>query len=193
MKINKVTNEIDKIKKPTVIGISGFGGSGKTTFADQLANYYKAPVIPVDSFCLNSSLNDFHLWEIMDYKRLEQEVLLPFTDGQSPIKYGIFSDGKNKVTKTTEIQHDGIIIIEDVGLFRPSLMKYFSYTIWIDAPMEESIFRGKKRDREVWKNPKDEMWDGVWKANDQEYLQEFKPKETANIIIENSEKTTSMS
>ena len=64
-------------------------------------------------------------------------------------------------------------------------LKYFVYKIWVDCPIGEGIARGKKRDREVYHNPQDESWDGVWKKNDEEYVKNFRPKEYADIIINN--------
>jgi len=117
--------------------------------------------------------------------RLEKEVLQPFLQEKDPIRYGHFNWDENKITETKEIPHTGYLIIEGVGLFRSELLKYFAYKIWVDCPMGEGIARGKKRDREVYHNPQDENWDGVWKKNDKECLENFQPKESADIVINN--------
>ena len=121
----------------------------------------------------------------MDFDRLEREVLIPFSTGMKRINYGGYHWGENKITETKSVEHGGLIIIEGVGLFRPELLKYFSYKIWVDCPQEIAIVRGKRRDREVHKNPQDEKWDGTWKRNDEEYFNTYKPKEIADLIISN--------
>ena len=83
------------------------------------------------------------------------------------------------------VPHEGVIIVEGVGLFRPELMKYFAYTIWIDVPIDVAIARGKKRDREEYDSPNDELWDGMWKKNDEEYVAAFKPQEVADFVYSN--------
>lgn len=65
-------------------------------------------------------------------------------------------------------------------------MHYFSYTIWMDCPVEEATARGKKRDREDYHSPQDELWDGIWKENDVQYDEMYKPREMADVIVSNA-------
>ena len=46
----EIISRIKSLKTPAIIAISGFGGSGKTTYADLLAKELNAPVISIDSF-----------------------------------------------------------------------------------------------------------------------------------------------
>ncbi len=182
----EVTEKIKSLPIPKIIAISGFGGSGKTSFAKTLGEAIGAPVIGVDSFQKDGAFDTtYKLWEIMDFSRLEKEVLQPFLQNEKNISYGHFDVPTKSILEPTKISNTGQLIIEGVGLFRPELMKYFSYKIWIETPIEEAIARGKKRDREENHNPTDEQWDGIWKTNDIEYFETFKPKEKADIIVEN--------
>lgn len=183
----RLLNTIRNLSAPRLIGISGFGGSGKSSFAKKLGEALGAPVVGVDSFQKKGAFNtEFSLWEIMDYSRLEKEVLRPFVNNESLIRYGQFDAGSESISGTVEIENNGILIIEGVGLFRPELLKYFSYKIWVDVPVDQAVARGKKRDREGNGGPTDELWDGVWKDNDMQYLGAYKPKESADIVIDNS-------
>lgn len=178
--------KIRSFSKPTLIAISGFGGSGKSTTAQQLAHALGAPVVSVDSFQKKGAFDThFTLWEIMDFSRLEKEVLMPFSRGEQTIQYGHFDAKEEEISETREIQNNGLLIVEGVGLFRPELATYFTYKIWIDCPIEEAAARGKKRDREEYGNPTDELWDGVWKDNDREYFEIFKPAESADLLVPN--------
>lgn len=176
---------IQSLETPLIISISGFGGAGKSSFAERLGLALGAPVIGVDSFMKDRTSQEYSRWEIMDFDRLEKEVIRPFLSGTNPLSYGHFDWETNGVNLQKEVNHDGILIIEGVGLFRPELNEYFGYKIWVDCPMEEAIRRGKKRDREVYHNPQDESWDGVWKRNDREYLSAFNPKDAADRIVSN--------
>jgi uridine kinase len=121
----------------------------------------------------------------MDFDRLENEVLKPFWKNQKTIKYGHFDVPSKSISETIEINSNGTLIIEGVGLFRPKLHKYLTYKIWIDVPLEVAIARGKKRDKDEFHSPADGCWDGIWKENDIQYFDAFKPKDAADLIIQN--------
>jgi uridine kinase len=185
MKINdELLIKIKSLKKPALVAISGFGGSGKSTLANILSAELKAPVISIDSF--NKGLSEYSNWELMDFGRFEKEIIKPFYSQQDPIKYSHYSGESRERPEEKEIHHDGIIIVEGVGIFRPELMNKYSYSIWVDCSIDEATRRGKKRDKEVWNNPKDELWEGIWKRNDLEHLEKFKPKEIADSVIDNN-------
>jgi uridine kinase len=181
-----ILTKISSLPKPAIVGISGFGGSGKSTIAAQLGKELCAPVVGVDSFQKKGAFTTtFSMWNIMDFKRLEKEVLEPFSKGLD-VTYRHFDAEKEILLNTVTIPNKGMLIVEGVGLFRPELLKYFSYKIWIDMPIDMAIARGKKRDREEYGNPTDEQWDGVWKDNDLEYMRVCKPNEVADDLIDNS-------
>lgn len=163
-----VIKKILTLKTPAIIAVSGFGGAGKSTFSGELSGLIKASVICVDQFGVDRAIEDYTHWAGMDFDKLEKEVLVPFSEG-----------------KSGGVSNSDFLIIEGVGLFRPELLKYFTYKIWIDCPQGVANARGKKRDREVHKNPQDEKWDGPWKRNDDEYFNTYKPRDIADLVIYN--------
>ncbi len=181
-----LVDTLKQLSKPTLIGVSGFGGSGKSSIAKKLGELLNAPVVGVDSFQKKGAFDtSYSLWNIMDYARLEKEICIPFLRKDKAIRYEHFNAKDEMISETREIQNNGILIIEGVGLFRPELAKYFTVKIWVDCPIEEAIARGKKRDREEYGNPTDELWDGVWRKNDLEYYETFKPAELAEYTVLN--------
>jgi uridine kinase len=181
----EISEKIAALPKPAIVAISDFGGSGKSTAAHTLGEFFGAPVICIDKFSKDRTKEDFTHWEGMDFDRFESEVLIPFKAEENPIRYGHWDHGENSIVKTVEVPHEGLLIVEGVGLFRPHLLRHFDYKVWIECPQEEATARGKKRDREVHLNPQDEKWDGIWKRNDLEYFEDLKPKEKADAVIDN--------
>ncbi len=136
---------ISKIKKPMILGISGFGGSGKSSLAKEICLKFYIPVISIDSFQTKGLYDSkYKLWEIMDFKRLENSVLKPFLNKEKIIRYENFYPNLECITETVILENKGKIIIEGVGLFRPELLKYFTYKIWVDCEMETEIQEEKK-------------------------------------------------
>ena len=173
------------VPSPAIIAIPGFGGAGKSTLAAEIGRHLDAPVIGVDSFIRDRHLTEYTHWDLVDYERLDREVLVPFSTGRTPTKVGHFDWHTNQVTTYRALPDSSRIVVEGVGLFRPSLTRYFSLTIWIECPLDEAIRRGKKRDREVYDNPQDENWDGVWRRNDEEYERLYQPARIADAIHDN--------
>jgi len=182
-----IIETIQKLKMPYIIAISGFGGSGKSTFASLLASEIHAPIIGIDDFFRTTEYLNYARWEIYDFERLEREVIKPFLSGSTILSYRAFDWEKNELTGFKTTQVDEVLIVEGVGLFRPELMKYFSYTIWIECPIEIAIERGKKRDRNMYGVSQDEKWDGIWRDNEMQCYREFDPMENAERVIKYNE------
>ena len=179
----EIVNSISMLKNPAIIGISGFGGSGKSTFAKVLASQLKVNCIGIDSFFKSKDTSEYQLWNIFDFKRLEEEVLKPYLSRECKISYGEFNWEENKVLKKSTIITNGLLIIEGVGIFRPEINNYFSYSIWIDCPIDIAIERGKKRDKEEYGINQDNNWDGIWKRNDLQCFDKFSPKIKSDCIV----------
>jgi uridine kinase len=176
---------IDALPAPAIIGVSGFGGSGKSTFAARLASRLKAEVVGADAFWTDKA--EYSLWECVDFARLVREVLLPVLNGAGAITFGQYDWAAKRITRATSVTVGRRMIVEGVGLFRPTLLRYFALRVWIDCPLDEAMRRGKKRDRDVYGSPQDEAWEGIWRRNDEEYARTFKPQETAHWIVGNRE------
>ncbi len=176
---------ISRLEPPAVIAVSGFGGAGKSSFAAALAVRIGAPVVGLDAFILSNTVARFARWEIVDFDRLEREVLRPFAAGE-PVCYGRFDWEKNRVGDRGELPVSGTLIVEGVGLFRPGLLEYFSLLVWVSCPLHEAIRRGKQRDREEYHHPQDEWWDGVWRENDEQCFHAYRPEEIAHFVVDNS-------
>ena len=114
---HELPQHIKALPLPSVMAISGFGGSGKSTFADLLAGFMNIPVISLDSFIIDQVATNYSNWECVDFRRLESEILIPFFNGDRVLEYGHFDWISNSVVKTKRIEHIGQIIVGGLGYF----------------------------------------------------------------------------
>lgn len=182
--IDRIIEKVKNLEKPVIIGISGFGGCGKSTLANSLNDKLNGAIIGVDSFCKTTDNNEYSMWDIMDYERLENEVLIPFYQGSS-VRYKPFDWENNALGQIKEVSSK-VLIIEGVGLFRPELMKYFKITVWIDCSIEEAIKRGNARDVNEYGVDNSTLWNGLWKENDMDCFNRYLPLENVDFIFEST-------
>lgn len=88
MQVKSIANNIkwaeSKHTYPVIIGVEGFGGSGKTTLSKQLMDAFSnAYTIHLDDFIVKSRLKE-PAWDtsVFDHARLERQVLKPAVDGK---------------------------------------------------------------------------------------------------------------
>lgn len=158
-----VIDEIKSNPSIKIIGISGFGGAGKSTAAALLADECNAKLVGIDSYQKSDEYYEYSYWEVMDYEKMKNEVIVPFLNQNSEEK----------------------LIIEGVGLFRPGLVDYFDYTIWVDVPLDEADSRGQKRDKEFYKNLHPQKFYDLWRENDKQCFEQYKPTQIADYILTN--------
>ena len=176
-----------QVPEARVIGISGHGGAGKSTYARRLAEVTGATVIGVDDFFARDPLPD-EAWDCIDFDLIRSAILLPVRSGETRLRFESYEYGSAKrlpqdLDLTPVSGGDLCLIVEGVGLFRPEIVPLLDHKIWIDCPLELAIEQGKRRDRIEYGVDNDAMWDSVWRANEENYVQRFNPVDVANQVI----------
>ncbi|HEX8001822.1 MAG TPA: hypothetical protein VF519_03920 [Mycobacteriales bacterium] len=131
-----------------IVGVDGFGGAGKSTFARALATAADAPLVHVDDFL---SWHDLTGW----WPRFEAEVLAPLLAGRDAT-YRVrdwdadeFGDALNG-TKTTPAAP--LVVVEGLTCTRRG--SPVTYAVWVEAPYDVCLARGIERDgeshRDLW-------------------------------------------
>jgi uridine kinase len=171
----------------TITGISGFGGSGKSTTADLLAEHLKdAFVARGDQFIVDRAMARCTDWSTFDRARLQKQLLDPFraTGTVHYQKYDWDIDGLGPWQEASGVRH---LIVEGVGLFHPSQIHQFDVRVWMDCPPRVATERAVARDRGQGE-PEDviALWYTIWAPNDADFFALYAPRERADVVIDSA-------
>ncbi|MBX9972027.1 AAA family ATPase [Cytobacillus firmus] len=184
----QLVRSIDSIPKKQLtllIGIDGCSGSGKCTFANKLKDKCSdVTVVHMDDFYLPSSqIIKTHpekkpIGADFDWKRVLNQVLEPISQNQEGHyqRYDWETDG---IAEWHTVPIGGIVIIEGVYSTRKEFAEKYDFTIWVDCPRELRHSRGLERDGEEARD----MWENNWMVSEDLYLEEHKPSERADLIV----------
>jgi len=151
---------------PMRVAIDGVDASGKTTFADQLAETLKRSSRQV----IRASVDNFHNPEQIrrskgslspegfyqdsyNYPALIENLLLPLgPDGSRQYSTAVFDYRMDKPTDDdikTAVE-DAILLMDGIFLLRPRLLPYWDLTIYLDADFKNTVLRGVTRDTSLF-------------------------------------------
>jgi uridine kinase len=157
-----------------LIGIDGPGAAGKSTLAGELGGVLGAHVVAADDFYLPTARRPERLADHYDWRRLEQEVLLPVLTDR-PVRYRRYDWTRDALAEWHAVPAGRPVIVEGVYVLRPGLRPYFTYTIWVDTPREVRLRRGLERDGADARA----QWD-AWMHSEDEYVRDVDPAQTAD-------------
>ncbi|MBA7638310.1 Phosphoglycolate phosphatase [subsurface metagenome] len=195
-----------KKKGALMVGISGIDNSGKTTICMSLSESLRrddqqVSTIHIDDFhnpqkirhqdpqhpCISFYQHGF------DYSALEERILKPLREeGTLTTTWtGIdISTDERTLRRDYNIPPDGIALVEGVFIFRQALRDYFDLRIFVDISPETSLERVRTRHRLEGKREEMELkerYDNRYLPGQDIYLNDDKPKEHSQIIIDNND------
>lgn len=151
----------EKGNRSIVVGIDGLGGSGKTTFATSLANYFREKgvetiVFHIDDFIhpkrirYDAAKEEWFCYYFLQwrYDYFIFEVLSQLVSGDEIHKEIELYDKEDDVyaKQSVYIPKQTVVIIEGVFLQRPELKPFFDYVVYMDVPQNVRLKRVLKRD-----------------------------------------------
>ncbi|MFP3990010.1 hypothetical protein U9R90_21565 [Streptomyces sp. E11-3] len=154
-----------------LVAVDGHAGSGKSTFADQLAEALGgAPVLHLDDFATHDEL---FAWT----DRLRRQVLEPFSRGQTahctPYDWQLRRFGPARTVRPAPV-----VLLEGVGAGRRALRTELARLYWMDLPSTDAWRRGRRRDGAEQRA----FWDG-WEPAERRHFAEDPSRPFADALV----------
>ncbi|MDO0916431.1 hypothetical protein QQM39_38085 [Streptomyces sp. DT2A-34] len=154
-----------------LVGVDGHAGSGKSTFAGQLARALgDAPVLHLDDIASHDELFE---WT----ERLLTQVIEPLAHGETA-HYAPYDWRARQFGAPVALPPAPVIVIEGVGAGRRALRPYLARLLWMELAHEESWTRGRSRDGEEQR----EFWDR-WVKAERSHFADDSSRPFADLLV----------
>ncbi|MFI9646806.1 uridine kinase [Streptomyces sp. NPDC052040] len=154
-----------------LIGVDGHAGSGKSTFAGQLAAALDgAPVLHLDDIATHEEL---FAWT----DRLLREVIAPLGRGETA-HYRPYDWRARAFGPARPLPPAPVVLVEGVGAGRRALRPYLARLLWMETAREVAWERGRARDGEE----QSAFWDD-WTAAERRHFAEDPSRPYADLLV----------
>jgi uridine kinase len=154
-----------------LVGVDGHAGSGKSTFAGQLAGALGgAPVLHLDDIASHEELFD---WT----ERLLDQVIEPLRRGATA-HYAPYDWRARRFGPARPLPPAPVVLVEGVGAGRRALRPFLAHLLWMELPREQSWARGRSRDGEEQR----EFWDG-WVPAERRHFADDPSRPYADLLV----------
>ncbi|MBW7876137.1 MAG: hypothetical protein H3C47_09135 [Candidatus Cloacimonetes bacterium] len=194
------------LNHPVRVGIDGVDASGKTRFADDLAQAIQAVS---DRFVIRASIDDFHqprairlangddspegyYQRAFDLDSVKNLLLHPLgPGGDLKIKRAVFDYRTDKpiVSDWQIVARHSVLIMDGVFLHRSELRGFWDWSIFLHVPFDVTIQRAILRDGDLF-GQEDQIrqrYDQKYIPAQKMYLQWENPSDKATVVIDNSD------
>ncbi|MFF7869711.1 uridine kinase [Streptomyces qaidamensis] len=154
-----------------LVGVDGHAGSGKSTFAEQLAAALDgAPVLRLDDIASHDALFD---WT----GRLLEQVIEPLSHGRTA-HYAPYDWRARRFGAPRPLPPAPVLLVEGVGAGRRALRSRLALLLWMELPREEAWARGRSRDGEEQR----EFWSG-WVPEERRHFADDPSRPFADLLV----------
>ncbi|GAA3959431.1 hypothetical protein GCM10022384_10320 [Streptomyces marokkonensis] len=154
-----------------LIGVDGYAGSGKSTFAGLLAaELGGAPVLHLDDIASHDELFD---WT----GPLLRQVIEPLRRGDTA-HYAPYDWRARSFTTSRPLPPAPMVLVEGVGAGRGALRPHLARLLWMELPREEAWARGRARDGAEQRT----FWDG-WIPAERRHFADDPSRPYAHLLV----------
>ncbi len=141
--------EEKQLSKPYILAIDGRCASGKTTLAAKLSERLGFAVVHMDDFYLPFSLRTpermAEAGGNMDFDRLINEILKPFSAGENAV-YRPYACHENRFLSPINLNFSSSIILEGSYSCHPKIRSFSAIKIFMDISAKKQLERIAVRD-----------------------------------------------
>ncbi|WP_270606795.1 hypothetical protein [Bacillus mobilis] len=206
-RIKEIADDILKLNvtHPTRVGVSGITASGKTTFANELAEEIKERGVRV----IRASIDDFHnprairyaqgkesargyYEDAHDYIAFKERLLKPLGPNGNllyeTISHNLITDMPVH-NEPLLAQSNMVLIVDGTFLLKKDVVHLFDYKIFVDTDFEIARKRGAKRETEAFGSYEkaEKIFLNRYHAACKMYIDEHNPKICADVVFRNSD------
>jgi uridine kinase len=174
-------------RRPVAVGIDGPGGSGKSTFARDLADYLEVSVAIVQGDDFYSDVPEEEKAKLspeggcesyFDWRRLRTEVLESVRGDVKDLRYQRYDWDNARMGNWIDILMPEVVIVEGVYTLRPQLRDLLDFSVYICTG------EGTRARRLTERGENSNEWIERWNAASNIYESKVKPWEDADLIID---------
>lgn len=161
------------IGAPALIGVDGYGGAGKTTFAARLAEAVPGSVVVhIDDFAAPSVPE----W---DWARFRNQVVVPLLAGGAA-RYQRWDWHTDSGADWVDVPAGALVIAEGVSSTRDEVGAPWALTVWVDAALELRLARARERDGEQLLD----RWVTDWIPSEDAYARREDPVSRVDFVVD---------
>lgn len=178
-----VTRRHHELGRPIVVGVSGFGGSGKSTLVRSVLEGEPSMIrLRGDDFLDPArSHRRSANWDGVERIRLVTEVLDPFRQERES-KFRRFDWGRRELGEFEPLPFGDVLLVDLIGLFHPEALDFLDVSIWVDVSLSVAQERGMQRD-ELLGRDFAWLWNEVWVPNEIDFERNFAPRDHADVLF----------
>ncbi|OUE09876.1 hypothetical protein CMsap09_13090 [Clavibacter michiganensis] len=180
--VEHISSRAEEAGHPIVVGISGYGGSGKTTLARELvAELPGAARMRGDDF-LDPARSHVRStgWDGVDRRRLVATVLAPFR-AERPSKFQRYDWSTRSLGLAEPLPQATVLVVDLIGLFHPEALPAIDLAVWCDVDLPTATRRGIARDEDLGRDH-ESLWHEVWVPNEIDFAARLAPRSAANVL-----------
>jgi uridine kinase len=180
--LDHISSRAGELGHPIVVGISGYGGSGKTTLARELVAELPGAVRMRGDDFLDPARSHVRStnWDGVDRRRLVSTVLAPFR-AERPSEFRRYDWSARSLGMAEPLPQATVLVLDLIGLFHPEALPAIDLAVWCDVDLGAATQRGIARDKDLGRDH-ESLWREVWVPNEIDFAARFAPQVAANVL-----------